>query len=84
MSNVPSYPDLPYSSSVSRLAYGNFEEYPANSCLDIRDHRLSTPPSKAYYINTTDSCTEESNITKVRRQEYIKGGVLKNWMVEQL
>ena len=61
---------------LSRLAFGNFEEHPANSCLEIRDHRLSTPPSKAYYINTTDSCTEESDLTKVRRQEYIKGKVV--------
>ena len=48
-----------------RLAYGNFEDCPANSCLDVRDHRSSTPLSGAYYMNITDSCTMESNITKV-------------------
>ena len=56
----------------SRLIYGNFPDYPANSCLDIRDHRSSTPPSGAYYINITDPCTEESNITKVETQYMIQ------------
>ena len=56
---------------TSRLAYGNFEEFPANSCLDIRDHRPSTPPSGAYYMNITDPCTMESNIIKVRRAQEV-------------
>ena len=49
------------------IFYGNFPDYPANSCLDIRDHRSSTPPSGTYYINITDPCTGESNIMKVRK-----------------
>ena len=54
----------------SRLIHGNSEEYPASSCKEVRDFRTSLPPSEAYYINFTDPCTEESNITEVRTYMY--------------
>ena len=70
----------------SRLVYGNFPDYPAKSCLDIRDNRSSTPPSGAYYINITDPCTGESNITKVGTQYMIQLclelNILNTWQVQ--